>query len=191
MQTCRANQDAYKFLLTLTLFVSLPMGSQRFSSTVLLLRSYKFFVDTCLVCVLAHGKPRVLKYSPSSEVFMIADEAMVLWFLENSWDCWKDMMLTGNKKSSAVATKYTLLGDKGRSKKLVVGHMKERINSTNCMLQSSWNERDPLERHLTVFTSPSRRLWPSQDQARQVHPLAMDPKPGLSGMDSHPSMHIR
>ena len=79
--------------------------------------SYKYFVDTYLICILCHGKTKNIKYSSPSEVFSTSDEAMVMWFLENSWERWEDMKKNDNKKRSDIDTKFTVPGDKGGSKK--------------------------------------------------------------------------
>ena len=75
--------------------------------------AYTWFVNIYLVCSVGRGQKNKLLTMPLSKVFTIGDEAIVLWYMENSWHIWKDMKETNNTKSSACVPMYTVSGDKG------------------------------------------------------------------------------
>ena len=79
------------------------------------LATYAYFVNTFVSCSLLRGKNKLKSQVPSLAL-SCSDEAMALWFLESSLDTWRDMIATGNSKSSHINPKYTLSGDKGGSR---------------------------------------------------------------------------
>ena len=121
--------------------------------------SYRYFVNMYLVCVLCHGKSKNLKYDAPSDVFSVSNETMVIWFLENSWERWEDMKLKEDKNKSEVETLYTVLGDKGGSKKFGGWNEKGKRGTIPFLMRLPWRDVAPLERPLMTIIRASKTKW--------------------------------
>jgi hypothetical protein len=81
-------------------------------------QAYTWFVNVYLKSTVGKGYDAALINNPVSKVFPKDNEALVLWYLENSGEVWADMQRTGNTKKSSVPKRYTVSGDKGGGQKL-------------------------------------------------------------------------
>lgn len=83
--------------------------------------AYTWFVNTYLRKAVPRNVQSALFKSVPSKVFTISDEAIVLWFMENSWHVWADMKTRPKNEKSLVDPKYTVPGDRAGGDKGAAG----------------------------------------------------------------------
>jgi hypothetical protein len=106
--------------------------------------AYTWFVNTYLRKVVPRNVQSSLFKSVPSKVFTISDEAIVLWFMENSWHVWEDMKSKPQQEKSLVNPRYTVPGDRSGGDKGTAGWTmegKDRYNELFDLIEEERNSQ--------------------------------------------------
>ena len=104
--------------------------------------AYTWFINTYLRKSVPRSVQRGLLNKAPSTVFTISDEAIVLWYMENSWEVWEDMKARNDTKNATIATRYTVSGDKAGGDKGDAGWSEEGKVRYNQLFDIIAKERD-------------------------------------------------